>query len=54
MMSAATAGCGSGGSDEYGIDDDDYGDVEATSINNQSINETMMMMMMMTQKLIIL
>jgi hypothetical protein len=36
MMTAATAGCGSDGSDDCGSDDDDCGDVEATSINNQS------------------
>jgi hypothetical protein len=36
MMAAATAGCGSGGSDDCGSDYDDCGDVEATSINNQS------------------
>jgi hypothetical protein len=35
MMAAATAGCGSGGSDDCGSDDE-RGDVEATSINNQS------------------
>jgi hypothetical protein len=38
MMAADTAGCGSGGSDDCGSDDDDCGDVEATSINNQSHN----------------
>jgi hypothetical protein len=36
MMAAATAGCGSGGSDDCGSDDNDCGGVEATSINNQS------------------
>jgi hypothetical protein len=46
-VAADNSGCGSGGSDECGSDADDCGDVEATSISNQSINQTMMMMMMM-------
>jgi hypothetical protein len=36
MMASATAGCASGGSDDCGSDNE-CGDVEATSINNQSI-----------------
>jgi hypothetical protein len=35
MMAAATAGCGSGGSDDKGSDDE-CGDFDATSINNKS------------------
>jgi hypothetical protein len=38
MKEAVNAGCGSGGSDDCGSDDE-CGDVEATSINNQSNND---------------